>query len=201
MAITRGLRCAVAGLLVLVLAACSGSGSEGGAELAQLEAAHRAAVESARQCAADEGFNVTEIQEGPGGIGFLYGVYFPDGAPEGEADRFQEVYDACQLRYDVDATYTALFESHVPTGAARERLWQDYLSCLDSAGVTVTNLSLSMHPNEVVHYLVHESEGAFDPEGFSDPDNPVSEPINPQVHDLMWDCMGKYHYLIFPSNE
>lgn len=193
------LGCAVAG--VLVLAACSSGETDGGAEQAQLEAAYRAAVESSRQCVADEGFTVTDINPGSDGIALLYGVHFAGGTPEGEADRFQEVYDACQFRYDVDAKYTALFESQVPTGADRERLWEVYLSCLDSAGVTVTNLSLSMHPNEVVHYLVHESEGAFDPEGFSDPDNPVSEPINPQVHDLMWDCMGKYHYLIFPSNE
>jgi hypothetical protein len=131
--------CAV---LVVLVAACSRDGGRAATQDNALAdgtvttAEYRSAIDATTACVEEAGYSAAAHLRSDGLI-FSIGVGLgPGQAGDSDAgDAAQAALDRCftQYAYDVERHY---FLEHVPTGAERDAMFDDLLSCLTGAGVT-----------------------------------------------------------------
>ncbi len=125
---------------------------------------YESAVEAARNCVAEEGWTVSELNLAPDGYTFYFNLMWdtPDSEDEAIAleQRASETSDVCEDRY-VALVERAYRFSLVPAEEERLKLMGDLGDCLESAGVNNTEVSDTEEDvvNRIVSQLSEEEFG------------------------------------------
>lgn len=136
----RPLRLIVAGLVALATtAACTPGEAEvqDGSAIAYedgpiTEAEYRTIVAAVRQCMMDLGYDVTEIEMRPDGVTYWFGIEGGTGEDLSSADD----HEACAWEYNLPQAEVAYQEQNVLTGAEWEASFDDFIACLEDAGIS-----------------------------------------------------------------
>jgi hypothetical protein len=160
------------GLGAILLLSLTGCGGDGDAPLQPVtQAEYRAAVETARQCVAEKGFEVSEIMDATvlGMLAFSHT----------SSDAANKAYDKCYDRHLARIEHD-WFYSNVPTGAEREVMFADFARCLEEeAGVT--GVTINDRQTEIVNQMALQT-GAYE-----------DEQAEGMHYALL--CMDRYRYL------
>jgi enamine deaminase RidA (YjgF/YER057c/UK114 family) len=160
-------------LVVMTTGAC-GTGSPSTENMSPAtEAQYRQALENARDCFQSAGFEADEVQKIDDSVRWSFAYDSSEGVDEAAAER---TYDACMRQAGVAAIARSYWLSQVPTGAEREKMFEQLWDCLDSVGVNTTGLSSASQVEDIVRRAVEL------------PDNDAAGLV----------CMDKYE-LLFPE--
>jgi hypothetical protein len=134
-------------LVVMTTGACGTSSPSTENTSSVTEAQYRQALEEARTCMKQAGFEPLEVEPDPEGRGFSFGFSAGNGVDAAAAER---TYDACIEKAGVDALARSYWLAQVPTGAEREKMFEQLWDCLNSVGVNTSGLTSESKVEDIV---------------------------------------------------
>lgn len=90
-----------------------------------------AIVYAIRSCMLDQGFDANPVEMRSDGLTYTFTV---SGGTPGDTT-IMEARDGCSMKFNFWEAEVAYQEQNVVTGAEREEMWKNFISCLDDAGV------------------------------------------------------------------
>lgn len=123
----------VVAVVIVLLSGCGSSETVDDGEPVTL-AQYQSAVESARECVAARGFEVSEVYPG-NADGLLLTFSFGTGEDQDDPDGPLAAYDACRAEH-LEEMERRWLRSNVPTGEDRDAEWAELIVCLEELGVT-----------------------------------------------------------------